>query len=116
LRRIFVGSSALLALYHCTNALGAEGLMNFLATFNHSDLLQIWFESTPGSSQRKAAVVTKGRRFSTGIALCHLNFLSLLLLQNWEKSVVINHYSKTRLYHKPYLFSRKAVINRRIKS
>jgi CRP-like cAMP-binding protein len=82
LRRIFVLSSGLLALYHSTDALGAESLLNFLAVFDNSDLLQIWFESTPGSSQRETAVMTESRRFSTGIALCHFNFLSLRLLQN----------------------------------
>jgi len=73
--RIFILLKEILgALCHGTNALGAEGLLNFLAVLNHSDLLKIGFESPVCSSQRETAVVTEGRCFPTGIALCH--FLS----------------------------------------
>jgi len=60
-----------MALYHCTDAFGAKGFLNLLAIFNHSNLLEVGFESPVCRSQRETAVVTKGRRFSTGIALSH---------------------------------------------
>ena len=78
----------LLALYHRADALGTKRLLDFLSVFDNSDLLQIRFESTVGSSQRKTAVMTKGRRFSTDIALRHFDFLSLQTTQIKLKSRV----------------------------
>jgi len=62
------------AFNHRTNAFCAKRLLDPLAVLNHSDLLKIGFERPVSCSQRETAVVTKGRCFSTGIALSH--FLS----------------------------------------
>jgi hypothetical protein len=64
----------LIAFYHRADAFGAKGFLNSLAVFNHSNLLKIGFERPVSCPQRETAVVTKGRCFSTGIALSH--FLS----------------------------------------
>jgi hypothetical protein len=63
-----------MALYHCSNAFSAKGFLNPLTILNHSNLLKIGLECPISRSQRETAVVTKGRCFSTGIALSH--FLS----------------------------------------
>lgn len=60
-----------MALNHRTHTFSAEDLLNLFAVFKYSDFLQIGFERPVRGPQRKAAVVTKGRRFSTGFALSH---------------------------------------------
>jgi hypothetical protein len=78
----------LLYLDHRADALGTKRLLDLSSVFDYRDLLQVRFESTVGCPQRKAAVMTKGRRFSTIIALRHFDFLSLQTTQFRLKSRV----------------------------
>lgn len=72
------GVISLMALYHRTDTFSAKGFLNLFAIFNHSDLLEVGFKGPICRSQRKTAVVPKGRCLSTGIALSHF-FKSLSL-------------------------------------
>jgi hypothetical protein len=64
------------ALYHRTDALGAENFMNFPTLHHNHDFLQIGMKSPVGCPLRKAPVMPKGRYLSTIFALSHFCILS----------------------------------------
>jgi hypothetical protein len=53
------------------DAARAQGLANQTSVLQHSHFLKIGTEGPVGSALREAAVVTKGRGFTTSIALSH---------------------------------------------
>ncbi len=57
----------------CPDAASAQGLANQPPIFQDRDFLEVRAKGPASSAQRKAAVVPKGRGFTTMIALSHLS-------------------------------------------
>jgi hypothetical protein len=69
-------TSAIIALggfRQCPDAVSAQGLANHPPIFQDRDFLEVRAKGPASSAQGKAAVVPKGRGFSTMIALSHLS-------------------------------------------
>jgi hypothetical protein len=69
--RLIARSVLLNRLHDCTNTTGTQNFTNLSAAFENRDLLQIRSKFSIGRSQRKTAIMTKSRCFSTFIAFRH---------------------------------------------
>jgi hypothetical protein len=59
------------------NAARAKYFANFPAAFHHRDPLKIRAELAAGCDEGMAAIVTESCLFTTLVALCHLDILSI---------------------------------------
>jgi hypothetical protein len=69
--RLIARSNLLNRLHDCTNTTGTQNFTNLSTAFENRDFLQIRSKFSIGRSQRKTAIMTKCRCFSTFIAFRH---------------------------------------------
>jgi hypothetical protein len=87
------------ALYNRADALGAQDFTDFAAVLENRNLLQVRTESTVGSTQRKAAVMSESRRFATSFAFSHLLIPSSTVIAIGLPAIRYTQLSNVRFYH-----------------
>lgn len=89
------------ALYHRSNALGAENFMDLMTPQHNRYFLQIGMKCPIRCTQRMTPVMTKSRYFPAVFALSHFRILSRNKLHGINPAKIHCVISKETFYHKP---------------
>jgi hypothetical protein len=85
------------------DAARAQHFANHSTLLHHGDLLKVGAEGAPGCAEGEAAIISKRRRLTTLIALCHC--LSPFLRHNCYRARVTTRQNEKKFYHNTYPFS-----------